>query len=234
MAAVPDPSQEHLYGQPGGVLRELPAARTGRAGRAGASDAGALPHRDCRVLLHRILPGQGDRLAPGRPVRVRHYYLGSPAVYGLHSGFRPDDDLGVRLQAWLVPGGQVPGPPRVAGGRCQRQLRLRQHASQRGGLHHLRAPGHAAPQEVRAASSVSGGPSDSPRRRAGHHGSLGPFGYRRVGAGHREAHGAARRYAHAHILRRDHAADPQQHAGDHPRGLRDGCSGQGLAGQAGA
>ena len=40
-------------------------------------------------------------------------------------------------------------------------------------------------------------------------------------------------YAHAHILRRDHAADPQQHAGDHPRGLRHGCAGQGLAGQAG-
>ena len=115
VAAVPDPSQEHLHGEPRRVLRKLPAARAGRVGGAGSSDAGAVPHRHCAVLLHRVLSGQGHRLAPGGPVRVRRHDIGRDAVYRLHASLRPDDDLGVRLQAGLVSSGQVPGPPWYGG-----------------------------------------------------------------------------------------------------------------------
>ena len=142
---------------------------------ASASDAGVVPHRHRRVLLHRVLPGQSHRLAPGWLVRVRRHHLRGDAVHRLHTGLRIDDDLGVRLQAGLVSSGQVPGPPGMAGRRRQRQLCLRQYASQRGRLHHLRAAGHAAPQEVRKKSAVGGGPSDTPRRRDGHHWWPGPF-----------------------------------------------------------
>ena len=71
-------------------------------------------------------------------------------------------------------------------------------------------------------------------RRRRHSADLGLFGPWRTGAGHSEAHGAARRDPHTHILRWDHAADPQQQAGDHPRGLRDGSAGQWPAGEASA
>ena len=65
-------------------------------------------------------------------------------------------------------------------------------------------------------------------------GRLAFVGRRLPGLGHREAHGLADRHADADQLCRNDAADPQQHAGGDPGGLRAGGARQGVAGEGGA
>ena len=104
-----------LTGNFGVSFSHYPRPVLGRVGGARPTYSCIVPHSYWSVLLHRVFLGQGHSVEARRAVRIYRHNLRSHPLYCLHAGFRADDDLDIRLQVGVVPRGEIPGPPCMAG-----------------------------------------------------------------------------------------------------------------------